>query len=321
MITKILKSNKMNTNNISKLFIILFALLIVFLSISISSAEEDYEITEVDEVKVLYVATPGFYAFNFMDLVGSHYRGARFDVDFVAGYKPDGFWGTPHDDFYALAENNYEGYDIVFLDMVNMYRDAFQTGADNAAANGTILISIMTGPSTTPPHTCYMPMSFTIRDHPELSTGPYSDDKEFIDKFFSIYSYAKSGQLNVDYQYDDNSIIEMRNLLMDEIIERKSPYEFCEVNYKDLSEFGDVYIMKNFEPHENIKHVHKGAKLEFKAVPFKGYEIDYWIGAVENPNDKSIATLTVNENTDVKVVFKKSESSICKLYINYGTQK
>lgn len=300
----------MNWKIINAVFVVLLFFFTCAVVAGSYEDDVDFEETDVDEVSVLYVATPGFYAFNFMEFVGSMYRGAKFDVDFVPGYEPDGTWSNPHPDFYALAEGNYDGYDVVFLDMVNMYRKAFQTGADSAAANGTILISIMTGPTIRPPHICYMPMSFTIRDHPELSTGPYSTDKEFINDFFDIYSYERSGQPSGEYQYEDEKILAMRNLLMDEVIERKSPYEFCKIDYKDKYGMGDVYVMKNFEPSDKIRHVHKGTILEFVAVPAPGYDLVSWEGAVQDPNNKSKATLCVENDTNIRAVFKSTSSTV-----------
>lgn len=106
------------------------------------------------------------------------------NVTSMEGYEDGSYWSEPSAEFSAAASNDYEDFDIIFVDMVNMYMDEFETGADNAAADGKLLTAIRTGPNN---NTCYMPLSFTIRDTPALSALSSEYDATFTTAFFDVH--------------------------------------------------------------------------------------------------------------------------------------
>jgi hypothetical protein len=113
------------------------------------------------------------------------------NVTSMAGYNPGSWWSEPSAEFYAAAEADYYGYDIVFVDMVDMYDGVFETGAIAAADNDVLLTSIRTGPDSS---TCFMPLGFKIRDTLPLSavlddgiTPNRFYDAAFATAFFDVH--------------------------------------------------------------------------------------------------------------------------------------
>lgn len=194
------------------------------------------------EINVLYVAG-GARLFNFEGLTGTLENNIQFNVNYVEGYLSGSGWTKPGTEFYNAALNGYEGYDVVFVDMANFYKEPFDTGADKAAENGTVLISVLTGPLQNPgePYVCLMPESFTIRDIPELSTGPYSD-KQFVESFFKIYKHGS-------IQYNQTDALNMRNLLVEKIIEQKGD-KLCKITFlpNNGNESYSIYVKNGSSP-------------------------------------------------------------------------
>ncbi|MDL2261065.1 hypothetical protein LJC08_02345 [Methanimicrococcus sp. OttesenSCG-928-J09] len=116
------------------------------------------------DVNILYVGT-GWDAYALpngtVEVNGTNYT---YETTTIMGYGND--WANPSTTLWNIMNSSYSGYDIVFFDMVNMYKVEFATYATNAAEDGKLLVSVRTGYDD---ETCWMPQGFTIRDTAELS--------------------------------------------------------------------------------------------------------------------------------------------------------
>lgn len=183
--------------NYSKVLLAALAVMLVFAIAPMASAGDG---SQSAPIKVAYVFADwdGIPLDTYPDLNTNGTQSYTIDgetyyinVTSIAGYAPNSYWANPSTEFSSAATSNYSGYDIVFVDMVNMYQNEFATGAENAAGNGTLLVAIRTGPNNT---TCYMPNGFAIRDTPALSAVLDSNntpnpkyDAEFTSAFFNVH--------------------------------------------------------------------------------------------------------------------------------------
>lgn len=182
--------------NYSKVLLAALAVMLVFAIAPMASAGDG---SQSAPIKVAYVFADwdGWPFDTYPDLNTNGTQSYTIDgetyyinVTSIAGYAPNSYWAEPSTEFSSAATSNYSGYDIVFVDMVNMYQNEFATGAKNAADSGTLLVAIRTGPNNT---TCYMPNGFAIRDTPALSAA--FDEKnpneynipEFTSAFFYVH--------------------------------------------------------------------------------------------------------------------------------------
>lgn len=187
--------------NYSKVLLAALAVMLVFAIAPMASAGDG---SQSAPIKVAYVFADwdGIPFDTYPDLNTNGTQSYTIDgetyyinVTSIAGYAPNSYWANPSTEFSSAATSNYSDYDIVFVDMVNMYQNEFATGAKNAADSDKLLVAIRTGPNNT---TCYMPEGFAIRDTPALSavldsnnttnntTNPYYD-AEFTSAFFYVH--------------------------------------------------------------------------------------------------------------------------------------
>ncbi len=170
----------------SRTLLAALAVMLVFAFAPLASAGDG---TADDPIEVLYVFADWdgwpFDTYPDFNTPGvAVYNGIYVNVTSMAGYEAGSYWSEPSAEFYAAAESDYAGYDVVFVDMVNMYMDAFETGASNAAEDGKLLVAVRTGPNN---NTCYMPLSFAIRDTPALSASSDYYDVTFTGDFFYVH--------------------------------------------------------------------------------------------------------------------------------------
>ncbi|NLI62729.1 MAG: InlB B-repeat-containing protein [Methanosarcinaceae archaeon] len=144
-----------------KYFLVLFAL---FATVSLSLVA----VSATDDIDILYVGASAEYAvYQFpesgtvtVDGVEYNYRTTK-----ILGYA-EGSWTEPSQQLTDIANANrsYGNFDIVYFDMVNIYKGDFIEYAANAADMGKLLVATQTGYNA-----CYMPYGFAIRDTDEFS--------------------------------------------------------------------------------------------------------------------------------------------------------
>lgn len=177
----------------TKLLTMLIAMAIMFTLVGAASA--------ADEFTVLYVGTEGWCAFPFggngtmgnNNVVDGQYTSTSgayvADVTFQNGYAA-GSWSNPDPDFYDMANNSeFQDYDVVIIDMVNMYQGSFDTAYADANNAGTKLISFRTGPDD---YTVFMPTYFSWLDTENYtlanSTQTASGWATFVNGTATIYN-------------------------------------------------------------------------------------------------------------------------------------
>lgn len=155
----------------------------------------------VDDFTVLYVGT-GWTTFDFnatgvANNISDSNDSANYAVTKIIGYNlSDPSWSTPSQVYLDYANNtlnssysgdeSFNNFDVVFIEMVNMYNnpfnDAFYAANDNGT--GTTFVAVMTGPNNS---TCFMPLCFSIRDTRNLSALSTYANTAFISAFFNIF--------------------------------------------------------------------------------------------------------------------------------------
>lgn len=154
-----------------------------------------------DPVRVLYIYSSDLTGFR----NNSSVNGTPFIVDKVKGYDGSSGWTEPSAEYLELAANGFAGYDVLYIDMVNLHSDELLAGFRKAADNNTLLISVKSAPVNAAP---YMPDYFDIRE-----SRAYSLDNDFTDRFFAIYdsSYSTTVKRN-----------QMTALLVEEVLKIRS---------------------------------------------------------------------------------------------------
>lgn len=181
--------------NYSKVLLAALAVMLVFAIAPMASAGDG---SQSAPIKVAYVFADwdGIPFDTYPDLNTNGTQSYTIDgetyyinVTSIAGYAPNSYWANPSTEFSSAATSNYRDYDIVFVDMVNMYQNEFATGAENAADSDKLLVAIRTGPNNT---TCYMPNGFAIRDTPALSAvlANGTNNSYNIPQFTSAFFYV-----------------------------------------------------------------------------------------------------------------------------------
>lgn len=182
--------------NYSKVLLAALAVMLVFAIAPMASAGDGSQ-SEPIQVAYVFADWDGIPLDTYPDLNTNGTQSYTIDgetyyinVTSIAGYAPNSYWAEPSTEFSSAATSNYSDYDIVFVDMVNMYQNEFATGAKNAADSDKLLVAIRTGPNNT---TCYMPEGFRIRDTPALSavlangTNNSYNIPQFTSAFFNVH--------------------------------------------------------------------------------------------------------------------------------------
>ena len=188
-----------------KMFPIFIALAMMFVLTGVASAG-DGTINDPIEILYVYASDPSYATYPDLNTAGPqeyHTRSASYyiNVTSINGYLDDNWVNPrPSQTFSDYANDSYADFDIVFVDMVNMYQDQFATGALDAAEDGKLLTSIFTGPDNS---TCDMPEGFAIRDTANLSQvladgmtpNPYYN-LNFTTDFFAVHDSLASWPAN-----------------------------------------------------------------------------------------------------------------------------